>query len=57
MYHSIRICTGKVNSESWSGGITVGAREMNICFVIKTQHNGEQSCTMDVPDQGAISFI
>ena len=43
----------KVKSESWSGGITVGARKLNICFVIKTQHNGEQSCTMDVPDQGA----
>ena len=40
-------------SESWSGGITVGTRELNIGFVIKTQPDGKQSCTMDVPDQGA----
>ena len=40
-------------SESWSGGITIGTRELNIGFVIKTQPDGKQSCTMDVPDQGA----
>lgn len=40
-------------SESWSGCINVGARELNICFVINTTPDGQQSCTMDVPDQGA----
>ncbi len=41
------------SQESWSGEIDLGARKLNINFVIKTQPNGKQLCTMNVPDQGA----
>lgn len=42
-----------IKSESWSGKMSVGARDLNIGFVINTQSDGKQICTMDVPDQGA----
>lgn len=41
------------SSESWSGKITIGQKTLNLGFVIKTQSDGKQICTMDVPDQGA----
>lgn len=42
-----------ITTDSWIGEIAVGTRNLNICFCIKTQHDGKQICTMDVPDQGA----
>ncbi len=42
-----------VLSESWTGGISVGTKELNIGFIIKTLSDGKQICTMDVPAQGA----
>lgn len=41
------------SSENWSGRLTVGIIKLNIGFVIYTQTNGKQICTMNVPEQGA----
>ncbi len=40
-------------TDSWSGEMSVGTRKLNICFHIKTQSDGKEICTMDVPAQGA----
>lgn len=41
------------STEIWSGALSVGANKLNVSFVIKTQSDNEQICTMDVPEQGA----
>ena len=40
-------------TESWSGTLSAGSQKLNVCFVIETQSDGTQTCTMDVPEQGA----
>lgn len=40
-------------TESWSGTLSAGIQKLNVCFVIETQSDGTQTCTMDVPEQGA----
>lgn len=41
------------STEIWSGALSVGANKLNVSFVIKTQPDNEQICTMDIPEQGA----
>ena len=40
-------------TESWSGVLSAGPQKLNVCFVIETQSDGMQTCTMDIPEQGA----
>lgn len=41
------------STQSWHGAITVGTRKLQIGFNIQTLSDGKQTCTMDVPEQGA----
>ena len=43
-------------TQTWSGKLKLGAQELSIGFTIKTLANGQQSCTMDIPEQGAKDF-
>lgn len=42
-----------VSPESWSGEVAIGANKLKMGFNIKNLPDGKQSCTMDVPQQGA----
>ena len=39
--------------ESWSGELMVGTRKLNVGFNLQSMSDGKQTCTMDVPAQGA----
>lgn len=39
--------------QNWSGEISLGPNKLKVGFTIKTQNDGIQLCTMDVPAQGA----
>ena len=41
------------SEESWSGEIIAGTEKLHIGFNIQSSPDGKQTCTMDVPDQGA----
>ena len=43
-------------TQTWSGKLKLGAQELSIGFTIKTLSDGQQSCTMDIPEQGAKDF-
>ena len=43
-------------TQTWSGKLKLGAQELSIGFTIKTLADGQQSCTMDIPEQGAKDF-
>ena len=39
--------------QNWQGEVTIGANKLKIGFNINSLPNGKQTCTMDVPEQGA----
>ena len=43
-------------TQTWSGILDLGAQQLSIGFTIKTLPDGQQSCTMDIPEQGAKNF-
>ena len=43
-------------TQTWSGILDLGAQQLSIGFTIKTLPDGQQSCTMDIPEQGAKDF-
>lgn len=43
-------------SQTWAGELALGAGKLKISFTVKTLSDGKQSCTMDVPAQGAKDF-
>lgn len=45
------------STESWHGAITVGTQKLQIGFNIQTLSDGKQTCTMDVPEQGAKNIL
>ena len=38
---------------SWSGAIMIGTNKLHIGFNLLSLSDGKQTCTMDVPEQGA----
>ena len=44
------------SSQTWSGKLNLGTQELSIGFTIKTLADGQLSCTMDIPEQGAKNF-
>lgn len=47
------IISGYAQVECWSGKLSVGPSALNVEFVIKSQPDGSQVCTLNVPAQGA----
>ena len=43
-------------TQTWFGKLKLGAQELSIGFTIKTLTDGQQLCTMDIPEQGAKNF-
>jgi hypothetical protein len=47
------IISGYAQVECWSGKLSVGPSALNVEFIIKSQPDGSQVCTLNVPAQGA----